>query len=100
MFYSIGMIGFGFVEIMNKSFYAKQDTKTPLIVGGVIIVINILLCNMLASILGLNGLVVKTHGSSKSTEITNALFQCVTFKQQNINGKIKEHITVETTTEE
>ncbi|MBR3811840.1 MAG: phosphate acyltransferase PlsX [Agathobacter sp.] len=53
-----------------------------------------------APLLGLNGLVVKTHGSSKSTEITNALFQCVTFKQQNINGKIKEHITVETTTEE
>ena len=53
-----------------------------------------------APLLGLNGLVVKTHGSSKSTEITNALFQCVTFKQQDINGKIKEHIIVETTTEE
>ena len=53
-----------------------------------------------APLLGLNGLVVKTHGSSKSTEITNALFQCVTFKQQDINGKIKEYIAVENTTEE
>lgn len=69
MFYSIGMIGFGFVEIMNKSFYAKQDTKTPLIVGGVIIVINILLCNMLASILGLNGLALATS----CTAILNGL---------------------------
>ncbi|MBO5259947.1 MAG: phosphate acyltransferase PlsX [Agathobacter sp.] len=46
-----------------------------------------------APLLGLNGLVVKTHGSSKSTEITNAIYQCVAFKQQDINGKIKERIT-------
>ncbi len=48
-----------------------------------------------APLLGLNGLVVKTHGNSKSTEITNAIFQCVSFKEQDINGKIKEHILVE-----
>lgn len=53
-----------------------------------------------APLLGLNGLVVKTHGSSKATEITNAMYQCVTFKQQDINGKIKEHISQETMTEE
>lgn len=45
-----------------------------------------------APLLGLNGLVVKTHGSSKSSEITNAIYQCVTFKEQDINGKIKENI--------
>lgn len=48
-----------------------------------------------APLLGLNGLVVKTHGSSKSKEITNSIFQCVTFKEQDINGKIKEKILVE-----
>lgn len=45
-----------------------------------------------APLLGLNGLVVKTHGSSKSKEICNTLLQCVTFKQQKINEKIKESI--------
>ena len=50
-----------------------------------------------APLLGLNGLVVKAHGSSKSIEITNALYQCVSFKEQDINGKIKEHIVVEAT---
>ena len=43
-----------------------------------------------APLLGLNGLVVKTHGSSKAAEITNSIFQCITFKEQDINGKIKE----------
>ena len=45
-----------------------------------------------APLLGLKGLVVKTHGSSKAEEITNSIIQCVQFKQQNINEKIKEHI--------
>lgn len=45
-----------------------------------------------APLLGLNGLVVKTHGSAKAQEITNAIFQCVTFKEQDINGKIKKNI--------
>ena len=46
-----------------------------------------------APMLGLNGLVVKTHGSSKSNEIKNSILQCVTFKEQNITEKIKENIT-------
>ncbi len=45
--------------------------------------------------LGLNGLVVKTHGSSKSVEIKNSILQCITFTEQNINQKIKEKITME-----
>ena len=42
--------------------------------------------------LGLKGLVVKTHGSSKSVEIKNSILQCVTFQKQQINEKIKEKI--------
>lgn len=45
-----------------------------------------------APLLGLKGLVVKTHGSASSVEIKNAIFQCVDFKQQQINEKIAEHI--------
>ena len=48
-----------------------------------------------APLLGLNGLVVKTHGNSTDVEITNAIFQCVSFKEQDINGKIKENILSE-----
>ncbi len=48
-----------------------------------------------APMLGLNGLVVKTHGSSKAVEIKNSILQCITFTEQNINQKIKEKITME-----
>jgi len=47
LYYTIGIIGAGIVEIMNKSFYAKQDTKTPLKVGVSIVVINAILSIML-----------------------------------------------------
>lgn len=48
-----------------------------------------------APLLGLKGLVVKTHGSSKAIEIKNSVLQCITFKEQRINDKIKEKITLE-----
>lgn len=41
-----------------------------------------------APMLGLKGLVVKTHGSSSPKEIKNTLIQCVTFKEQKISEKI------------
>ena len=45
-----------------------------------------------APLLGLNGLVVKTHVSSKAKEITNSIYQCVTYREENINEIIKERI--------
>ncbi|MCI8418735.1 MAG: phosphate acyltransferase PlsX [Lachnospiraceae bacterium] len=45
-----------------------------------------------APLLGLKGLVVKTHGSSKAKEVRNSIIQCVTFQEQHINDKIKENI--------
>ena len=45
-----------------------------------------------APLLGLNGLVVKTHGSSKAKEVKNSIIQCVTFNEQRINDKIRENI--------
>lgn len=47
-----------------------------------------------APLLGLNGLVVKTHGSSKAVEIKNSILQCVTFKEQKINQKIKDKLFI------
>ena len=45
-----------------------------------------------APLLGLNGLVVKTHGNSKANEVKNSIIQCLTFQKQGINEKIKESL--------
>ena len=48
-----------------------------------------------APLLGLNGLVVKTHGNSTANEVKNSIIQCVSFKKENINDKIKEKLLIE-----
>lgn len=45
-----------------------------------------------APLLGLNGLIVKTHGSSTANEIKNSVLQVITFMEQDINGKIREQL--------
>ncbi|MBQ8634041.1 MAG: phosphate acyltransferase PlsX [Lachnospiraceae bacterium] len=48
-----------------------------------------------APMLGLNGLVVKSHGNSTCKEIKNSILQCIAFKEQNIGDKIQENIRSE-----
>ncbi len=52
-----------------------------------------------APLLGLRGLVVKTHGSSKAKEITNSILECIAFKKQEISKKIEENLQVSKTEE-
>lgn len=42
-----------------------------------------------APLLGLKGLVVKSHGSSKAQEIENSIYQCVQFTEQKIVEQIQ-----------
>lgn len=48
-----------------------------------------------APLLGLKGLVVKTHGSSKANEIKNSILQCITFTEQKISEKIREKVATQ-----
>lgn len=68
-FFSIGIIGSGIVEVMNKAFYAKQDTKSPLIAGIVMIVTNVILCIVFSKFMDVNGLALATS----ITAIVNAI---------------------------
>lgn len=48
-----------------------------------------------APLLGLNGLVVKTHGSATAKEVKNSILQCIAFKEQNITQKIQSILEIE-----
>lgn len=45
-----------------------------------------------APLLGLRGLVVKTHGSAKGANFKNSILQCVRFKEQDLNGIIRDRL--------
>lgn len=47
-----------------------------------------------APLLGLKGLLVKTHGNSKSVEVKNSILQCITFKEADVNEKFKEKLNL------
>jgi len=48
-----------------------------------------------APMLGLKGLVVKTHGSANDIEVKNSILQCVTFTEQKISEKISDKLSDE-----
>lgn len=56
MCFAIGMIGFGMREILNRAFYAINDTKTPLYCGLFGMVVNVILCGVLSFTVGYAGL--------------------------------------------
>lgn len=66
MFYSLGMLGFGVQEILNKAFYSTQDAKTPMYIAMGGIALNILLCFVLVKGVhtGLGGLAVSASVAS------------------------------------
>lgn len=48
-----------------------------------------------APMLGLRGLVVKTHGNSKAVEVRNSIEQCITFREKRINEQFREEMKLD-----
>ena len=48
-----------------------------------------------APLLGLKGLVVKSHGNSKAAEIRHSLEQCITFKEKKINDLFQSEMKLD-----
>lgn len=60
MFFSVGLIGFALRDVLARSFYAIQDTVSPMINGIICVVINIVLNLILSKYLGVGGLALAT----------------------------------------
>jgi len=69
-----GKLGALLIKKPLKSMMKRYDSRA---VGGAIM-------------LGLNGLVVKGHGNSDAEAVKNCILQCIAFKEQNLNEKIRE----------
>ena len=61
---SLGMVGYGLQNILSRSYFAKQDGRTPLVAGGVSILANLGLCVVLTQPLGVAGLAISSTVSS------------------------------------
>ena len=56
LFYSIGLFGYSAQQVLNRTFYSIQDTITPVVVGVMTIVINLVLNFTLIGPMGHGGL--------------------------------------------
>ena len=66
-YYSIGMLFFALSMIFGRVFYSYNDTKTPMVVGIIGVVINIVLNILLIGPLGIGGLALATSLSSAAS---------------------------------
>lgn len=60
VFYSIGMVAVGMREILSRTFYALQDTKTPMLNATIALCINIVLNLIFSRFMGIGGLALAT----------------------------------------
>jgi putative peptidoglycan lipid II flippase len=55
-FYALGLIGHSGIEILTRAFYGMHDTRTPVALGVVSLIINLVLSLSLINVLGIAGL--------------------------------------------
>ncbi len=65
-FYSMGMVGYAICEILNKSFYAIEDGKTPMLVAALGVLVNFVFAFVFVKVmrLGVGGLALASATSS------------------------------------
>jgi len=68
-FYSIGIVAYALKELLAKSFYSLQDTKTPVRNATIAVIINIILSMTLSKRMGIGGLALSSSISATVTTI-------------------------------
>jgi putative peptidoglycan lipid II flippase len=63
-FLALGLVWYALVEVLARIYYAMQDTRTPVIAGVIIIVINIVLGSVLVGPMGHSGLALGLTAST------------------------------------
>jgi len=64
MAYSVGLVSFMLIKVLAPGFYSRQDTKTPVKIGIITLVLNMVFNIMLAPFIGYLGLALATSMSA------------------------------------
>jgi len=63
-FYATGITAYSLRDIFSKAYFSLQDSRTPMIIGVIGVIINIILNFTLSSFMGINGLALATSLSA------------------------------------
>ena len=72
-FLGVALIGYGMSFLLARSFYALQETRTPVVVSAIAVGVNIVLALLLVGPLGIQGLALATTGAGFTQMILLAL---------------------------
>jgi len=87
IWYGVGLVGHSVVEVVSRAFYAMHDTKTPVIILFISMVLNMLLNIVLSKLFGALG--TYPHGGlALANSIATALEMCALlyFMNKKLNG--------------
>jgi len=68
-YFSLGMLGYGMQNILNRGFFAVQEGKTPLITSVISIAVNFILSMVLSKKMGISGLALASALSALTSGI-------------------------------
>lgn len=85
MFYSLGMVFYGYRDVLNRTFYSLQDTRTPTLNGVLTVLCNIVLNLILVRFMQHDGLALAT--SLSAMIMTVLLFANLRKRLGGIGGK-------------
>jgi putative peptidoglycan lipid II flippase len=80
-FYSIGLIAYSTTRVLTAVYHAMQNTKIPLYISIISLIINFLLCIILMNYLGVGGIAL----ASSIAAITNSLLLGFILIKKNFN---------------
>jgi len=78
--YSVGLVSFMLIKVLAPGFYSRQDTKTPVRIGIITLVLNMVFNIMLAPFIGYLGLALATSMSASC----NAYLLYRQLKKENV----------------
>ena len=78
--YSVGLVSFMLIKVLAPGFYSRQDTKTPVRIGIITLVLNMVFNIMLAPFIGYLGLALATSMSASC----NAFLLYRQLKKENV----------------
>lgn len=93
-FYALGLPAFGLRNMLNRAYYAVQDTRTPMINGIIAVILNIILNILLIKPMGHAGLALATSLSGTAAvlllvrDLSSKKLLSMNLKQIVITGKI------------
>lgn len=71
LFFGLGLVSHSLVEIVTRAFYALHDTRTPVVVGGAAMILNVILSLTLIRVMGTPGMLV--NGPFAGLALANTL---------------------------